>query len=311
LGHEGVRLTSSEPLLRVGDQVSDALRQGGAVVALESAVLTHGLPAPENLLALDAMEDEVRAGGAIPATCLVHRGSLWVGAARSVVEEVVADPAREKAAARDLGRVLSEGSSAGLTVSASLFAAKRAGIRVFATGGIGGVHLGAAESGDVSADLLQLSRAPLVTVCSGAKSVLDIGRTLEYLETMGVPVLAFGSYKFPGFYEEDSGFSVPQVNSAAEIAAIAQAQWELEYRAGVVVGNPVPRDSAVAREDWQSWLEAAVASASQNGIQGKEVTPYLLSRVAALSDGRTLRANLALLASNARLAGEVAVQLFR
>lgn len=304
-------MTGSEALLKVGDEVSEVLHQKGAVVALESAVLTHGLPSPENLEALEVMESEVRAAAAVPAICLVHGGTLWVGATREMVEEMVADPAREKAAARDLGRVLSEGSSAGLTVSASLFAAHRAGIRVFATGGIGGVHLGASDSGDISSDLLQLSRSPLVTICSGAKSVLDIARTLEYLETMGVPVVAYGSYKFPAFYEEDSGSSVPQVNSAVEIAAVARAQWKLEYPAGVVVGNPVPGTSAIQRGEWESWLEAALLSASKHHIQGKEVTPYLLSQVAALSDGRTLRANLALLTSNARLAGEVAVELSR
>ena len=302
-------MTESEQLLRVGEEPQEALRVRGPVVALESAVLTHGLPHPANIEALDRMEREARDAGAIPATCLVHDGILWVGAARSLVEEVAADPDREKASVRDLGRALTRRVSAGLTVSASLFAAHRAGIRVFATGGIGGVHLDASETGDISADLLQLSCLPLVTVCSGAKSVLDIPRTLEYLETAGVPVLAYNSETFPAFCVLDSGFAVPRVESAAEIAHIARTQWNLQYPAGLVVGNPIPVDAAIASAEWQSWLEPALSSAALNGIHGKDVTPYLLSEVARSSGGRTIEANLALLASNAHLAGRVAVEL--
>jgi pseudouridylate synthase len=305
----GSGLPESRRLLNIGDEVQEALSREGAIVALESAVLTHGLPHPENFEALERMEREARAAGAIPATCIVHDGSLWVGATRAVVEEVAADANREKASVRDLGRVLAKRLNAGLTVSASLFAAHRAGIRVFATGGIGGVHLDAAETGDTSADLLQLSRLPLVTICSGAKSVLDIPRTLEYLETAGVPVLGYQSARFPAFYTLDSGFEVPRVESAAEIAGIARAQWDLQYASGLVVGNPIPADAAIAPGEWESYLESALSSAARNDIQGNEVTPYLLSEVASSSNGRTIQANLALLASNARLAGAVAVEL--
>jgi pseudouridine-5'-phosphate glycosidase len=236
---------------------------------------------------------------------------LWVGATRAIVEEVAADANREKAAARDLGRALTTRVSAGLTVSASLFAAHRAGIRLFATGGIGGVHIDASETGDISADLLQLSRLPLVTVCSGAKSVLDIPRTLEYLETAGVPVVGYQSVSFPAFYTVDSGFEVPRVESAAEVAGLARVQWDLQYASGLVVGNPIPGKEAIEPADWQSYLESALSAAARKDVQGKEVTPFLLSEVARSSNGRTIRANLALLESNARLAGTVAVELLR
>lgn len=294
----------------LGEPVRQARETGQALVALETAVVTHGLPAPANLAALAAMQREIEAQGAVPAVCLVRGGRLWVGADAALVQEVAVDPRREKAAVRDLGWALLRGVPAGLTVSATLLAAALTGIRVFATGGIGGVHRNAAESGDVSADLQQLARSPVVVVCAGAKSVLDIPRTLEYLETMGVPVFAYRTRRFPAFYLASSGAEVPEVKTAAEIAETARLQWELGYPAGLVVGNPIPTEEAVAAEEWEEWLTAAEAEAARQRIRGKEVTPFLLGAVAEHSHGRTVRANIALLRHNARLAAEIAVHFY-
>lgn len=275
-------------------------------MALESAVITHGLPEPRNLEAAECMADAVRAHGAIPAICLVDESLLWIGADLQRATSVARNPTREKASVRDLGSALATGGAAGLTVSATLFAARLAGIRVFATGGIGGVHA-PAGSGDVSADLLQLSRSPVVTVCSGAKSVLDIPRTLEYLETVGVPVFGYRTPDFPGFYLSRSGVSVPMLASPDAVAGVARAQWDLGLGTGLVLGNPIPSHERIADREWQEWLQDAQTSARQNRIQGKAVTPYLLDRVATLSAGKTVRANIALLESNAALAAQIAV----
>jgi pseudouridylate synthase len=292
----------------VSDEVASALQRGDPVVALESAVVTHGLPEPANLAAVDSMERAVRDSGAVPAICLARGGQLFVGATPEAVSAVARDPRREKASVRDLGEVLSRGTPAGLTVSATLFAAHLAGICVFATGGIGGVHL-PFEIGDISADLVQLSRAPVITVCSGAKSVLDVPRTLEFLETVGVPVYAYGTVFFPAFYLLSSGISVPRVDTPDEVAHIARAQWNLGHMAGIVIGNPIPDAWTLDEEEWSTWLEAARSDAESEGIRGKDVTPFLLDHVARSSGGRTVAANLALLESNASLASRIACAL--
>jgi pseudouridine-5'-phosphate glycosidase len=302
-------VTDGVRALLVGDEVRDALSEGRAVVALESAVLTHGLPSPRHLEALRAMDGAVRESGAVPAVCLTHAGSMWVGASAALAEQVAADSLREKVSVRDLGRAIALGISGGLTVSATLHAAFLAGVETFATGGVGGVHVGAAASGDVSADLQQLARTPLVIVCSGAKSVLDIPLTLEYLETAGVSVYAYGTDRFPAFYLTDSGQHATRVRTPREIAAIAQAGWTVGHEAAVLVGNPIPSDAAIGPKEWTAWLHIATEAATRDGISGKAVTPYLLAAVAEASGGRTVDANIALLRSNARLAGEIAVAL--
>lgn len=299
------------PALAVSQEIAESLNDRRPVVALESAVLTHGLPFPRNIEALDRMEAAVRAGNAAPATCLVHGGRLWVGASRELSEAVASDPAREKAAARDVGRVLALGLPAGLTVSATLRAAALAGVRTFATGGIGGVHLDVRDTGDISADLPQLACSPVVTVCSGAKSVLDIPRTLEYLETAGVPVYSYRTTRFPAFYLRESGCESVSVSGSAEIARIARAQWDMGLEIGVVVANPIPAEAALSEDEWTVWLRAATEEAASAGVRGKAVTPFLLGQVAALSGGRTVEANLALLAANAGLAAEIAGELCR
>lgn len=297
------------PHLHLGDSVREAQARGEAIVALESAVVTHGLPQPRNLQAAEEMAAAIRAGGATPALCLVHQGGLIVGATMAEASEVASDPHVQKASVRDLGRMIATGVNAGLTVSATLCAAHATGIRVFATGGIGGVHLGAENTGDISADLLELSRRPVVTVCAGAKSVLDLSRTLEFLETAGVPVVGHRVSEFPAFYLRSSGLPVPCLPDADTVARAARAQWELGNLAGMVVGNPLPIEDAIAPSDWDEWLAQARAGAEQAGISGQAVTPDLLARVAEISGGRTVEANIALLVSNARLAAEIACAL--
>lgn len=293
----------------LGDEVRAALDAHRPVVALESAVLTHGLPAPINIEAAGAMDRAVREAGATPAICLIEGGHLWVGASLDLAEAVANHPAREKASIRDMGGALASGIPAGLTVSATLLAAHLLGIRVFATGGIGGVHVGATDTGDVSADLLQLGRFPVITVCSGAKSVLDIPRTLEFLETAGVPVFSYQVPNFPAFYLRSSGVVTAVRHRPEDIAEAARRQWELGYHAGVVVGHAIAEDEAIAPALWQEWLQQAEEAARRDRIGGKAVTPYLLDQVARLSEGRTVRANIALLAANSRLAAEIAVAL--
>jgi pseudouridylate synthase len=301
-------IDSLPPPVQLGDEVAAGLEKHRPVVALESAVMTHGLPEPYNLEAAEAMAEAVRAQGAVPAICLVDESRLWIGAELERAAAVARNPRREKASVRDLGAAIFLGSAAGLTVSATLFAASLVGIRVFATGGIGGVHA-PASSGDISADLLQLGRSPVITVCSGAKSVLDIPRTLEFLETSGVPVFSYRTTDFPGFYLSTCGVSTPVLSSPHEVAGVARTQWELGLHRGLVLGNPLPERERIPDEEWSEWLQQAQLEAERDRIQGKRVTPYLLDRVAALSEGRTVRANLALLRSNASLAAEVAVAL--
>lgn len=296
-------------LLAVRPEIASALAENRPVVALETAVVTHGLPAPSNLEAVRRMEAAIRQEGATPATCLCLDGQLVVGASPAEVETAAGDPAVRKAAVRDLGYVLARHLPAGLTVSATLLAAAGAGIRVFATGGIGGVHLDVRESGDISSDLAQLARSPVVTVCAGSKSVLDIPRTLELLETLGVPVYGFQTEIFPAFYLRSSGRAVTALSDVTEVAAVALAQWRVGQESGLVLGNPVPAEGAITPERWQDWLQRATGEAAQHHVQGPQVTPFLLSRVAEYSGGETVRSNLALLAANARLAGRIAAAL--
>ncbi|GAC1399266.1 MAG: pseudouridine-5'-phosphate glycosidase [Chloroflexota bacterium] len=305
--HHEDRAPTSSQYLQLSEEVRDAVSTGKPIVALETAVVTHGLPDPQNIQIARSMENAIRAVGAIPATCLIDAGKLWIGVDSHQVERIARDPRREKASVRDIGSALARCVPAGLTVSATLFAATLAGIRVFATGGIGGVHVGVEDTGDISADLLQLSKSPVVTVCAGAKSVLDIPRTVEYLETVGVPVFTYRQERFPGFYLRETGVVTPVVYAASEVANIAHAHWELSNRASIVVGNPVPEADAISPHEWDAWLGEAQLDAARDGIRGKDVTPYLLSRVAELSSGRTVRTNLALLESNARLAAEIAL----
>lgn len=291
-----------------------ARRFGSALVALESAVITHGLPHPENLRLARALEQVVREHGATPATVAVMDGKIHIGLTESELErlgnQVVDQSEVRKISRRDFGIALARREFGGTTVAATLIAARMAGIRVFATGGIGGVHRDAPF--DISADLPELSRSPVVVVCAGAKAILDLSATVEYLETMGVPVIGYGTDEFPAFYSSQSGLPVTvRVDSPQEVASIARTQWDLGLQGALLVVQPPPLEAALPAEEIEQVIQQALKEAQQAKIRGAAVTPFLLDRVSAISGGASLSANLALLQNNARLAAQIAVALAR
>jgi len=289
--------------------VAAALAAGRPVVALESTIISHGMPWPQNAQTALAVEAEVRAHGAVPATIAVIDGRLKAGLSVAEIERLgQAGHAVAKASRRDLPVLLARRATGATTVAATMIIAALAGIRVFATGGIGGVHRGAERSFDISADLQELARTPVAVVCAGAKSILDLGLTLEYLETHGVPVIGHGTSQLPAFFSRDSGFAVDmQLDSAAEIAAVLQAQWALGSGGGVVIANPIPAEHALPRERIDVAIAQALAEAAAQQIGGKAATPFLLKRVNELTGGVSLAANIQLVLNNARLAAAVAV----
>ncbi len=296
--------------LEVAPRVWGALRAGRPVVALESTLITHGFAAPLNLDAARRAEAAVRAGGAEPATVAVRDGRLVVGLSDDELAALAAAPTPRKASRATLSLALAEGGWAGTTVSATMIAALLAGIRVFATGGIGGVHRGGATTMDVSADLDELARTPVLVVCAGPKSMLDIDLTLEYLETRGVPVLGWGTTELAGFYSRSSGRTLAgSVTDAAAAARVAQTHWSLGLMSGLVVAAPLPADVALAPDEAEQAIAQATAEAEAAGIHGPATTPWILARVAALTDGRSVRANLALIENNASIAAQIAQAL--
>ena len=295
---------------RVGDEVAAALAGHRRVVALESTIFSGlGLPSPANRECLDRCVAAVRDGGAVPALTAVIDGVATVGIEASDLDRVLAGT--HKVAARDLARVVSGGLDVGVTtVSASLTLAARAGIEVFATGGIGGVHRGAEVTGDVSGDLVALSRHPVVAVSAGAKAFLDLVRTLEYLETLGVPVAGWQTDRFPAFYVRDSGLDVPTVvNSGGEVAAMLRAAAAVGHPGGILVANPIPVGAELDPEPINRALDSALALVEQQRLRGPAVTPVLLDAIAAATDGVSVEANLALAQDNARVAVEIAAAL--
>jgi pseudouridine-5'-phosphate glycosidase len=296
--------------LAIAPRVAEALVAGRPVVALESTLITHGFAYPMGVEAARRAESAVHAGGAEPATVAVYGGQLVVGLSDSQLEQIALAPAPMKASRATLALALASGGWAGTTVSATMIAASLAGIRVFATGGIGGVHRGGAESMDISADLDELARTPVLVVCAGPKSVLDIDLTLEYLETRGVPVLGWQTTALAGFYARDSGRVLAgSVASAAEAARVTQAHWSLNLASGLLVCVPLPADAALEREEAESAIAQAVADSEAAGIHGPGATPFVLARVAELTHGRSVTANLALIENNARVAADIAVAL--
>ena len=289
--------------LEVRPLVRQALERGQPVVALESTVLTHGIPRPGNFEIARKVEEEVRGAGASPATIAVLDGRFVVGLEQEELEVVCAQPDMRKLNRRDLAPAAALGWSGGTTVSATMVLAQIAGIRVFATGGIGGVHRGA--SGDVSSDLTELSRTPVAVVCSGAKAILDLPRTLEWLETAGVPIVGWKTETFPEFFSAGGLLPVSaRVDSADEAARLIEAQEQLG--AGALVCVPCPPEEAVPAETLSVALQSAELEASAAGVRGKDLTPFLLARLVELTGGSTLRANLALLRNNARVAAQIA-----
>ena len=297
-------------LLHVAAEVYVALREGRAVVALESTLITHGLPFPANVETALAMEAAVRESGAVPATIAVLGGKITVGLTRAEIERLASRPSGSvrKCSRRDLPIAVARGEDAATTVAGTMIVAHLAGIRVFATGGIGGVHRGAPF--DVSADLLELGRTPVAVVCSGAKSILDLPLTLEVLETQGVPVIGLGTDTLPAFYSRSSGLPVDvTVAAPGDAARIIAAAQQLGAQHGLLVTVPVPLADELPKEQMETAIQQATAEAAARAIHGKAVTPYLLTRVAELTDGASRRANIALLVNNARVAGQIAVAL--
>ncbi len=293
----------------IAEEVLDALERNRPVVALESTLIAHGLPWPLNFETAQAAEDAIRDEGAIPATIAVFDGVPTIGASKEDILTLAQATGVVKASRRDLAMVVAQKRTAATTVSATMALAHRAGIRVFATGGIGGVHRNATQTGDISADLTELARTPVAVVCAGAKSILDLPRTLEMLETLGVPVVGYGTNTFPAFYLRSSGERVSaRVDSPGEAAVLLAAHWQLDG-AGVVLAQPVPADAALGPEEWEAALAQAERVAAANDVRGPDVTPFLLARLAELTGGRSLRANQALILANARLAAQIAVAL--
>ena len=296
-------------LLDLHPDVAAALAAGAPVVALESTIISHGMPWPQNAETALAVEAEVRAHGAVPATIAVIDGRLKAGLSREQIDQLGRAGHRAiKASRRDLPVLVAQGRTGATTVAATMIIAAMAGIRVFATGGIGGVHRGAESSFDISADLQELSRTEVAVVCAGIKSILDLGLTLEYLETHGVPVIGHGTDCLPAFFTRESDFNVDvRLDSAAEIAAVMRAQWSLGLGGGLVVANPIAAEFAMPRHHIDDAIEGALAEAAARGISGKAATPFLLQRVNELTGGQSLAANIALIKGNARLAAAVAV----
>ncbi|MBX3045777.1 MAG: pseudouridine-5'-phosphate glycosidase [Anaerolineales bacterium] len=294
-------------MFKLSLEVSRAILNGQPVVALESTVITHGLPRPQNLELAQSLEAIVRQAGAIPATIAVIDGELCVGLDAAQLETLASNPHVRKLSSRDLAAAVAQKASGGTTVAATLRIAASTRIRVFATGGIGGVHRG--SQWDVSADLPELARQPLVLVCAGAKAILDLPATLEQFETLGVPVVGYGTDAYPAFYSVDSGLATSnRVEDAAGVAALARTHWQLGG-GGVLLAAPPPAETAIPRDEVEGWIVQAQAEADAQGIRGQAVSPFLLARVAELSGGRSLQANLALLKNNAKIAAEVAKEL--
>lgn len=292
--------------VRVAPEVADAVADGRPVVALESTLLAHGLPAPDNRQVAGELEELVRGGGAVPATIAVLDGTAVVGLTPTELDRVCAG-GLAKLSGRDLGVALGLGLDGATTVASTCLLARIAGIAVFATGGLGGVHRGARDSWDVSADLATLAGTPVLVVCSGVKSLLDVPATLEQLETLSVPVLGFGTDAFPGFYRRDSGRPAPwRVDDVTALAEIAAAHWALGATSGLVAANPVPAADELAAELHDRVLGEALALAEQRGVRGRDVTPMLLDYFHTATGGASLACNIALIRANAELAARVA-----
>jgi pseudouridine-5'-phosphate glycosidase len=293
--------------LDIRPEVREALEKGKAVVALESTIISHGMPYPDNLECAANCEKIVRDHGALPATIAILKGRIKIGLDAPELEYLAGAKNVVKCSRRDLASVLASGLDGATTVAATMILADRAGIRFFATGGVGGVHRGAERSMDISADLTELQTTDVCVVSAGVKSILDIGRTLEYLETLGVPVAAFGQDHFPAFYSPDSGFNAPlRIDSAAEAARMLKVKWDLALHGGVIIGNPIPGEYAVSPEKINNAIDEALKRAEEKKITGKDITPFLLDTVKELTGGESLEANKHLVYGNAALAADFA-----
>lgn len=291
-------------------EVAAARTAGKPIVALESTIISHGMPYPQNVHTAREVEQVIRDAGAVPATIAIIDGKICVGLSEEQLEILGSSPDAIKVSRRDLPYVLAQRRLGATTVAATMICAKLAGIEVFVTGGIGGVHRGAETSFDISADLQELAQTSVAVVCAGVKSILDIGLTLEYLETHGVPVVSVGQPDFPAFFTRDSGFKADfQIDSAEEQAAFIRTKWQLGLAGGVVINNPVPGDSSMAPDEIDSIIAQALGEAEQQKVAGKQVTPFLLARIKELTGGRSLATNIALVKHNALVGAKLAVAL--
>lgn len=298
------------PAIHISEEVQQALNEGRGVVALESTIITHGMPYPQNRDTAVQVEEAVRESGAVPATIAILNGEITVGLTESQLETLATTDDAMKLSRADLAMAVSRGAMGSTTVAATMIAADLAGIKVFATGGIGGVHQGAELSFDVSADLTELSRTKVTVICAGAKAILDIRKTLEVLETLGVPVLTYQQDDIPAFWSRESGLASPlRVDTINQIVDFMQARDALNIDGGVLIANPVPSESEIPRPEMSKLIDQAVRESQEQGIHGKAVTPWLLGRIVELSNGKSLKTNQALIKNNARLAGELACAL--
>ncbi len=296
--------------LDIKADVANALENGKAVVALESTIISHGMPYPQNIETAKNVEQIIRSNGAVPATIAIIGGKIKLGLDNEELEYLGTADNILKASRRDLGHIISNGLNGATTVAATMIAANLAGIRIFVTGGIGGVHRGAENSFDISADLQELSSTSVAVICAGAKSILDIGLTLEYLETMGVPVAGFGTDELPAFYTRRSGFKVDyRYDNAAAVAAALKAKWDLGLSGGMVIANPIPEGYEMDHKIIDGAINQALNEADARGIKGKETTPFLLDRIKQLTEGDSLESNIQLVYNNARVGSAIAVAL--
>jgi pseudouridine-5'-phosphate glycosidase len=293
-------------------EVRAALDAGKPVVALESTIITHGMPFPQNVQAARAVEAEVRKGGAVPATIAVMGGQILIGLTDAQLDDLGKTPDAMKLSRADLPACVALGRVGATTVAATMICAAMAGIHVFATGGIGGVHRGAETSFDISADLVELGLSPVTVVAAGAKAILDLPKTLEVLETQGVPVIAYGQDDFPAFWSRSSGLNAPlRMDDPAQIAAAQLMRARLGLKGGQLVANPIPEADEIPRDEIMPVVEQALSEAEAQGIAAKQVTPFLLDRIFELTSGRSLASNIALVLNNARLAAAIAGEIAR
>lgn len=296
--------------LVIGHEVRVALEEKRPIVALESTIISHGMPFPQNYETAMLLENEVRSNGAIPATIAIIQGKIRVGLEKKDIEYIATDKNVHKVSRRDVPYIIASGLNGATTVASTMIFAQMAGIRIFATGGIGGVHRGGEISLDISADLYELSNTNVAVICAGAKSILDIGLTLEKLETLGVPVVGYKTDDFPAFYTRKSGFKLDlQMQTPLEIAKMIRVKTELGLKGGMVVANPIPLEFEADGEKINASIEIALIEAAKLGIRGKEVTPFLLKKVKELTGGDSLESNISLVKNNADLAAKIAVQL--
>ncbi|ADL69203.1 pseudouridine-5-phosphate glycosidase [Thermoanaerobacterium thermosaccharolyticum] len=296
--------------LEINEEVKNAIDKGLPVVALESTIISHGMPYPENIKTANMLEDIVRDNGAVPATIAIIDGKIKIGINKKELEFLATSKDILKASRRDIPPVISKGLSAATTVSATMICASLAGIKIFVTGGIGGVHRGAEHTFDISADLQELAKTNVAVICSGAKAILDLPLTLEYLETQGVPVLGFKTDELPAFYTRNSGLKVDyMINDEVEAAKIIKVKWDIGLKGGLIIANPIPEEYSMNREYIEKAIYKALEEADANNIKGKKLTPFLLEKIKDITSGDSLKANIELVKNNAIVGAKIAVEL--